>query len=104
MGLSSKIVPTFTENCFRQDRQVQSLRDRIKDSFFDWQRGHSGPFGHFALETVSRQTIGSEKYRIASSKPLFSLRLTVSMPQSYTRRLCESSELLPFDAAVSKPD
>lgn len=53
------------------------------------------PFGHFALETVSKHTIGSEKERIASIKPLFSLNLTVSMPQLYHWGLCESSDLLP---------
>src|ERR1019366_6926865 len=69
-GLSSKIVPTLTENCFRQARQVHIRRVLRNDSFLLAHFGHSGPFGHFALATVSRQTIGSEKYLMASIKPL----------------------------------
>src|SRR2546422_8254885 len=87
-GESSKIVPTLTENCFRHPRHVQSIRLLINDSFLPWHRGHSGPLGHFALTTVSRQTIGSEKYRIASIKPLLLLSIALSMPQQYHRCLC----------------
>src|ERR1700688_170936 len=79
IGLSSKIVPTLTENCLRHSRHVHIRRVLRNDSRLDSQTGHSGPSGHFALETVSRQIMGSEKYRIASSKPLFSLSLSVSM-------------------------
>src|SRR5437016_5052350 len=95
MALSSKIVPTLTENCLRQSRQVHSIRVLINDSFLDSQRGHCGPLGHLALETCSRQAIGSEKYRIAASKPCFLLSLTVSMTLLYHGMNCESSDLLP---------
>src|SRR5205809_2694001 len=92
-GESSKIVPTFTENCLRHSRQVHIRRVVRNDNRLQAQRGHSGPFGHLALETVSRHTIGSEKYCMAAFKPLLSLKLTVSMTQVYNRRLCESSNL-----------
>ena len=72
---SSKIVPTLTENCLRQARQVHISRVLRNDSFLPWQRGHSGPFGHLALETASRYVNGSEKYRMASCKWLLSFEL-----------------------------
>jgi hypothetical protein len=80
---SSKMVPTLTENCFRQSRHFQIIRVLRNDNLLDSQPGHIGPEGHFALETVSKQNIGSEKHSMASIKPLFSLRLTVSMNQYY---------------------
>src|SRR5579871_543186 len=61
MALSSKMVPTLTENCFRQPRHVHISRVLRNDSFLPLQRGHSGPSGHLAFATVSKQTIGSEK-------------------------------------------
>src|SRR5271154_3154185 len=95
MAESSKIVPTLTENCFRQARHVHIKRVLRKDRRFPWQRGHSGPLGHLAAETVSRHTMGSEKYRMASIKPLLELSVSVSMIQAYAESLCESSDLLP---------
>src|SRR5258708_5469948 len=92
MALSSKIVPTLTENCFRQSRQVQSIRVLMKDSFLDSQRGHCGPLGHLDLETCSRQTMESEKYRVAASKPCFLLSLTDSMTLLYHGMYYESSD------------
>src|SRR5271168_3751585 len=79
MAESSKMVPTLTENCLRHARQVHINRVLRNDSFLPWHRGHSGPFGHLALETAFRQTMGSEKYRMASNNPLFSLNLTASI-------------------------
>src|SRR5437879_1146361 len=93
---SSKIVPTFTENCFRHSRHVHIRRVVRNDRRLQAHRGHSGPFGHLALDTASKQIMVSEKYQIASIKPVFSLKLTVSIPQVYYWRLCESSNLLPF--------
>src|ERR1022692_4791516 len=53
MGESSKMVPTLTLNCLRHARQVHVRRVFTNDSFLPWQRGHSGPFGHFADATAS---------------------------------------------------
>src|SRR6266481_316739 len=39
---------------------------------------------------------------MASNKPLLLLSLTVSMTQVYTWRLCESSDLLPFETEERK--
>src|SRR5262249_28834439 len=92
---SSKIVPTLTENCFRQPRHVQSLRVLINDTLRPWHLGHSGPLGHLTLATVSRQTIGSEKYRMAACKPLVFIALSLTTRTVYHRMECESSDLLP---------
>src|SRR5467141_1913450 len=86
IGESSKIVPTFTLNCFRHSRQVQVRRVLTNDRRLLSQRGHSGPLGHFTFATASRQIMGSEKYRIASIKPLLALNLTVSMIHTITDR------------------
>src|SRR5580693_3920388 len=91
IGESSKIDPTLTENCFRHPRQVHINRVLRKETFLPWQRGHSGPFGHLTPATASTQVLGSEKYRMASNKPLSSSDLTVSMTQVYRYDLCESS-------------
>src|SRR5712692_8653022 len=94
MALSSKIVPTLTENCFRQPRQVHSIRVWINDTVLPSHLGHCGPLGHFALDTVSRQTTGSEKYRITASKPLFFIDLTSSMAILCRKAICESSDMV----------
>src|ERR1035437_4721628 len=103
MGESSKIVPTFTENCLRHSKHVHVRRVVRKERRFELQRGHCGPLGHFALDTASKQIIGSEKYRIASVKPLRLLRLTSSMNQYCHGKLCESSELFPSKGRRSNP-
>src|ERR1017187_9407700 len=83
IGLSSKIVPTLTENCLRHPRQVQSIRDWINDTRVHVHRGQTGaPFIHFSLATASKQTSGSEKYWIASIKPLNLLSKTASKQTS----------------------
>ena len=95
------MVPTLTENCLRQPRHVQSIRVLMNETFLLRHRGHSGPFGHFALATVSRQIIGSEKYRIACTKPAFSLSMAVSIKLLYHAQMCESSDLLPFITRIA---
>src|SRR5712692_9490982 len=94
MALSSKIVPTLTENCFRHSRQVHSIRVLINDTFLPSHLGHCGPLGHFALDTASRQTMGSEKYRITASKPLFLNDLASSMAILCHKAMCESSDMV----------
>src|SRR5437879_13491231 len=64
---SSKIVPTLTLNCLRHSRHVQIRRGLRNERFLAWQRGHFGTFGHLALATASRHTIGADKYRRAST-------------------------------------
>src|SRR5437899_2837212 len=76
---SSKMVPTLTENCFLQSKHFHIRRVLRKDSLLDMQRGQAGPLGQRTSATVSTQTLGSEKCRIASIKPLGRLPFVVSM-------------------------
>jgi hypothetical protein len=46
IGESSKIVPTFTENCREHPLQRHVIRDSIKCTFPLAQRGQITPSGH----------------------------------------------------------
>src|SRR5580704_4887284 len=46
IGLSSKRLPTLTENCFLQPRHFHNLRVARKPTLSDAQRGHTTPSGH----------------------------------------------------------
>src|ERR1700683_1254263 len=82
-GESSKIVPTFTENCFLQSRHFHINRVLRNDSRRRKHFGQNGPSGQRTLATASTQVWGSEKNRMAANKPLSSNDLTVSMLQLY---------------------
>src|SRR5690349_7395836 len=70
IGLSSMIVPTFTENCLRgvQALQVQTRRFAVNETREEPQRGQTTlPSGHRIDATNSCAISGSAKYRIAST-------------------------------------
>src|ERR1700681_62956 len=70
IGLSSMIVPTFTENCLRGEHalQVQTRRLAVNETCEEPQRGQiTLPSGQRIDATNSWATSGSAKYRIAST-------------------------------------
>src|SRR5580658_9898308 len=94
IGLSSKIVPTFTENCLRHSRHVHRNRVLMNDRRLDSQRGQAGPRApHLASFARSKHTWGSEKCSIAPCNPSGILELNSPMNQAYSKSPCESSRL-----------
>src|SRR5690348_7104478 len=63
---SSKIVPTFTENCLRHFRHFQMRRVLRNIGSVASQCGQVTPVGQRSEATNSNAASGSEKYRIAS--------------------------------------
>src|SRR6266516_7688472 len=70
IGESSKIVPSFTENCrlHALSLHCHSRRVLTYPSAVPPQFGHSGPLGQRSLATKAFATSGSAKYRIASMR------------------------------------
>src|SRR3989449_11434401 len=78
IGLSSKIVPSFTENCRPQSRHFQMRRVLRKPGSLASQAGQVTPLGQRrAARKVSAVSL-SEKYRIASWSELGN-RLVLAM-------------------------
>src|SRR5216684_550854 len=100
IALSSKIVPTLTENCFLQSRHFHISRVVKKDSRFDAQRGHAGPSAHRSFAMKFTQVRGSEKCLMTSTKVCGTVTvaaiLVSSMYLLYDKELGESSDFLPF--------
>src|SRR5438128_8254361 len=95
MGLSSKIVPSFTENCRPQSRHFQMRRVLRKPGSLASQAGQVTPFGQRRdARKVSAVSL-SAKYRIASCR-VAGNALVLDMDQSYHRGLGVSSTLLPL--------
>src|SRR5947209_13476644 len=95
MGLSSKIVPSFTENCRPHSRHFQMRRVLRKPGSLASQAGQVTPLGHRrAARKVSAVSL-SEKYRIASWSEL-GKALVLAMHTIYFKRLGVSSMLLPL--------
>src|SRR6266480_2250933 len=90
MGLSSKIVPSFTENWRPHSRHFQIRRVLRKPGFFASQAGQVTPFGQRNETRKVRLTSGSEKWRIASDRVLGRFSV-LAMQETYTRRLGVSS-------------
>src|ERR1044071_5400226 len=66
IGESSKIVPTFTENCFLQERQRHVLREAIAALSGELQNGQNTPSGQRRAAAYSKALSGSAKKMIAS--------------------------------------
>src|SRR3972149_4556241 len=65
-ALSSKIVPTRTENCFLQFKQFQMRRVFTRETLSDWQCGQVAiPLLHLRLTAYSNTRSGWEKNSIA---------------------------------------
>src|SRR5947208_3885952 len=94
MGLSSKIVPSLTENCRPHSRHFQMRRVLRKPGSLASQAGQVTPVGQrSAARKVSAVSL-SEKYRIASVSEL-GKRLVLAMQKRYMGGLGVSSMLLP---------
>src|SRR6266704_4954 len=98
MGLSSKIVPSFTENCRPQSRHFQMRRVLRKPGSLASHAGQVTPLGQRSEARKVRATSLSAKYRTASVSELG--RCLVFMPQTYSRGLGVSSMLLPLLGGV----
>src|SRR5207302_8970357 len=70
MGLSSKIVPSFTENCRPHSRHFQMRRVLRKPGSFPSHAGQVTPFGQRSEARKVRLVSGSAKERIASVSEL----------------------------------
>src|SRR6266568_6009441 len=70
MGLSSKIVPSLTENCRPHSRHFQMRRVLRKPGFPASQAGQVTPLGQRSAERKVSAVSLSEKYRIASVSEL----------------------------------
>src|SRR5690349_8101940 len=70
MGLSSKIVPSLTENCRPHSRHFQMRRVLRKPGSLASQAGQVTPFGQRSEARKVRLVSGSAKYRIASAREL----------------------------------
>src|SRR5829696_5026929 len=68
IGESSKIVPSFTENCLPHPLHFQMRRVDRKEFLSELQRGQVTPSGQRRLARNDRLTSGSEKYRMASTR------------------------------------
>src|SRR5664279_4419389 len=60
-GLSSKMLPTLTVNCFLQPLQNQILRVEINEYAFDSHRGQVMPFGQRNATAAANAFSGSPK-------------------------------------------
>src|SRR5205809_2959584 len=95
MGLSSKIVPSLTENCRPQSRHFQIRLVLRKPGSLASHAGQVTPLGQRRdARKVSAVSL-SEKYRIASCR-VAGNALVFDMKESYHRRLGVSSTLLPL--------
>src|SRR2546422_2559702 len=95
IGLSSKIVPSFTENCRPQSRHFQMRRVLRTPGSLASQAGQVTPLGQRRdARKVSAVSL-SEKYRIASWSEL-GKALVLDMGKIYWRGLGVSSMLLPL--------
>src|SRR6266480_2447025 len=99
IGLSSKIVPSLTENCRPHSRHFQMRRVLRKPGFPASQAGQVTPFGQRSAERKVSAVSLSEKYRIASVSELGKC-LSFAMPQRYYWRLGVSSMLLPLLGSI----
>src|SRR6266566_4504047 len=95
IGLSSKIVPSFTENCRPQSRHFQMRRVLRKPGSFASHAGQVTPAGQRRDDRKVSAVSLSEKYRIASWSEL-GKRLVLGMQKSYSRSRGVSSMLLPL--------
>src|SRR5918996_1295397 len=75
IGLSSKMVPTLTENCRFSCLLLHSQMRRVERNRTSTlpQVGQATPSGQRSLTMKSRQTSGLEKYSIASIRVVGSL-------------------------------
>src|SRR5438128_12470013 len=86
IGLSSKIVPSFTENCRPQSRHFQIRRVLRKPGFPASQAGQVTPFGQRSAERKVSEVPLSAKYRIASVSELGKC-LSLAMQKATSRGL-----------------
>src|SRR2546422_8127787 len=94
LGLSSKIVPSFTENCRPQSRHFQMRRVLRKPGSFASHAGQVTPLGQRSDARKVRLVSLSAKYRTASCSVEGS-DLVLGMQKIYSRGLGVSSMLLP---------
>src|SRR5882724_7542891 len=94
IGLSSKIVPTLTENCFLQPLHFHRRRVERKDGSGASHRGQVTPFGQRREATNASATSGSAK-NLTASRRVSGERVSVSMHREYQGNPGESSILLP---------
>src|SRR5438309_432133 len=97
MGLSSKIVPSFTENCRPQSRHFQMRRVLRKPGSLASHAGQVTPLGQRSAARKVRLVSLSAKYRTASCRVEGS-DLVLGMQKSYSRGPGVSSMLLPYQA------
>src|SRR2546426_473746 len=83
MGLSSKIVPSFTENCRPQSRHFQMRRVFKKPGSVASHAGQVTPAGQRSDDRKVSAVSLSEKYRIASRSEL-GKHLVLAMQKSYS--------------------
>src|ERR1017187_5559894 len=65
-GLSSKMLPIFTVNCFLQPLQNQIFRVEMNECSLEAQRGQVRPLGQRSATAAANALSGSPKYTIAS--------------------------------------
>src|SRR5438132_12975578 len=94
MGLSSKMVPSLTENCRPQSRHFQMRRVLRKPGSLASQAGQVTPLGQRREARKVSAVSLSEKYRIASWSEL-GKALVLDMRIIYVKRHGVSSILLP---------
>src|SRR2546421_9325711 len=70
MGLSSKIVPSFTENCRPHSRHFQMRRVLRKPGSLPSQAGQVTPFGQGSAAKKVRLVSGAAEQRVASGSAL----------------------------------
>src|SRR5437016_13757442 len=95
MGLSSKIVPSFTENCRPQSRHFQMRRVLRKPGSLASQAGQVTPLGQRREARKVSAVSLSEKYRIAQWSEL-GKALVLAMHKIYYKRIGVPSMLLPL--------
>src|SRR5437899_9644031 len=86
MGLSSKIVPSFTENCRPHSRHFQMRRVLRNPGSLASQAGQVTPWGQRRDDRKVSAVSLSEKYRIASWSELGN-RLVLAMQKGTWRGL-----------------
>src|SRR6266550_7300467 len=101
IGLSSKIVPSFTENCRPQSRHFQMRRVLRKPGSLASQAGQVTPLGQRREARKVSAVSLSEKYRIASWSEL-GKALVLAMHTIYFKGLGVSSMLLPLLGGSSR--
>src|ERR1017187_444259 len=91
-GLSSKMLPSFTVNCFLQPLQNQILRVEMNECSLDSQRGQVMPFGQRSAVAAANALSGSPKYTMASWRVVGKSDGRLLMNQVWQVQACVSSK------------